>query len=95
MLLWIVKDTNGVLFSLPKLGNCNIVVFELFCRALAVLEGFKGPVRWHIGYNLTVLRMISFHMDYHWTITKQNTNKDQTTKKNTSSCLDPNYYVKV
>lgn len=71
------------------------MIFEVFYRALAAFEGFKGPVRWHIGYNLTMLRMISFDMDYHWTTTKKNTNKDQTSKKNTSACLDPNYYVKV
>ena len=26
----------------------------------------RGPLRWHISYNLAVLRMISYGMDLHW-----------------------------
>ena len=28
--------------------------------------GDRGPVRWHIVYNLLALRLISFGMDLHW-----------------------------
>lgn len=33
---------------------------------LQFLDGFSGPVRWHISFNLLVLRMISWSMDCHW-----------------------------
>ncbi len=33
---------------------------------LAFLDHFRGPLRWHISYNLLMLRMISFAMDWHW-----------------------------
>ena len=36
------------------------VVQARFC------PGYRGPVRWHITYNLAMLRLISFGMDLHW-----------------------------
>ncbi|MBA0631319.1 hypothetical protein Godav_000202, partial [Gossypium davidsonii] len=30
------------------------------------LDNFRGTFRWHICFNLVVLRMISFGYDYHW-----------------------------
>lgn len=39
---------------------------------LELLLGSKGGMlRWHIHYNLLVLRMISFSTDLHWTVTKR------------------------
>lgn len=32
----------------------------------SLLDGDQGPIRWHICFNLTILRMISFSMDLHW-----------------------------
>lgn len=35
--------------------------------ALSVLEVFKGLLpRWQINFNITMLRLVSFAMDYHW-----------------------------
>lgn len=34
---------------------------------LAFLEAYGGPVRWHIGFNLLMLRMVSWGLDLHWT----------------------------
>ncbi len=33
---------------------------------LAFLDSYNGLIRWHISFNLTVLKMISFTMDYYW-----------------------------
>ena len=35
-------------------------------QALAFLDTYKGPLQWHISYNLIVLRHISFAMDRNW-----------------------------
>lgn len=32
----------------------------------AWLDGHRGPVRWHICFNLTTLRMLSYGLDLHW-----------------------------
>jgi protein-cysteine N-palmitoyltransferase HHAT len=41
--------------------------FSLLGSTAAQLDGFAGPVRWQIGFNLVLLRMISWGMDLHWT----------------------------
>ncbi|OAY70289.1 putative membrane-bound O-acyltransferase C24H6.01c, partial [Ananas comosus] len=40
--------------------------FSLFGQQLAFLDNYRGTFRWHICFNLVVLRMISFGCDYHW-----------------------------
>lgn len=34
---------------------------------LGFLDSYGGPVRWHIGFNLLLLRMVSWGLDLHWT----------------------------
>ena len=29
--------------------------------------------RWHVTFNITMLRLLSFNMDYHWACTRQRT----------------------
>ncbi|KAL3843599.1 hypothetical protein ACJIZ3_001002 [Penstemon smallii] len=41
--------------------------FSSFGEHWAYLDHFRGTFRWHICFNLVVLRMISFGYDYHWT----------------------------
>lgn len=39
--------------------------FSLFGKHLAFLDNYRGTFRWHICFNLVVLRMISFGCDYY------------------------------
>ncbi|OPL10233.1 MAG: hypothetical protein AVO34_11670 [Firmicutes bacterium ML8_F2] len=41
----------------------------------------KGVVRWHICYNLTVLRMLSFALDLHWSKLEKSKGKDSIEKE--------------
>ena len=35
--------------------------------SLAFLESFKGLLpRWQINFNITMLRLVSFSLDWHW-----------------------------
>jgi protein-cysteine N-palmitoyltransferase HHAT len=45
--------------------------FWKLARVLAPLDAYAGVVRWHIGFNLLALRMISWSMDWHWTVSAQ------------------------
>jgi len=38
--------------------------------SLRVLDGdaYNGLLRWHVAFNLSTLRMISFALDYHWAV---------------------------
>lgn len=40
--------------------------FKLFGPWLAELDQHRGMLRWHIHYNLLLLRMLSFAADYRW-----------------------------
>lgn len=40
--------------------------FQLFGPTFAVLDQHRGMLRWHIHYNLLLLRMLSFAADYRW-----------------------------
>ncbi|XP_074571099.1 membrane-bound O-acyltransferase gup1 [Curcuma longa] len=40
--------------------------FSLFGQQLAFLDNYRGIFRWHICFNLVILRIISFGCDYHW-----------------------------
>ncbi|KAF9525815.1 MBOAT, membrane-bound O-acyltransferase family-domain-containing protein [Crepidotus variabilis] len=41
--------------------------FEAVFPALGSLDTFKGAYpRWHVIFNITMLRLISFNMDYYW-----------------------------
>ncbi|GBG73646.1 hypothetical protein CBR_g16989 [Chara braunii] len=37
----------------------------------AYLDGYRGGFRWEICYNFLMLRMISFGMDFHWSLIKR------------------------
>ena len=39
---------------------------HLDCLKSMSMHSHRGMVRWHIMYNLVVLRLISFGMDLHW-----------------------------
>lgn len=45
--------------------------FATFGSTLAALDQHRGMLRWHIHYNLLLLRMISFACDYRWQHHKQ------------------------
>ena len=40
--------------------------FEALAPPLAWLDDWEGPVRWHVGFNLVILRMLSYGLDAHW-----------------------------
>lgn len=40
--------------------------FSLFGQRWSFLDNYRGTFRWHICFNLVVLRMISFGCDYRW-----------------------------
>ncbi|KAH0585624.1 hypothetical protein H2248_008848 [Termitomyces sp. 'cryptogamus'] len=50
--------------------------------SLEVLDGYQGAYsRWHIVYNLTMLRLVSFNIDYYWacnTSTSKEHNRNRT-----------------
>lgn len=40
-------------------------------ESLGVLDSFAGiHPRWHVNFNITMLRLVSFNMDYHWACRK-------------------------
>ncbi|KAJ2081969.1 glycerol transporter [Coemansia sp. RSA 988] len=46
--------------------------FESIAAPLAWLDGWRGILRrWDITFNLTMLRMVSFAMDYHWRVCRE------------------------
>ncbi|KAJ0965864.1 hypothetical protein J5N97_027002 [Dioscorea zingiberensis] len=57
--------------------------FSLFGANLAFLDYYRGTFRWHICFNLVILRMISFGLDYHWSL-YQDSRFDQ--KKHIQGC---------
>ncbi|KAF7332366.1 hypothetical protein MKEN_00118400 [Mycena kentingensis (nom. inval.)] len=46
---------------------CNGYRFGSIAEGLAFLDRFDGIYpRWHISFNITMLRLVSFSMDYYW-----------------------------
>lgn len=43
------------------------VPWSTIAPPLGFLDAYGGPVRWHIGFNLLLLRMVSWGLDMHWT----------------------------
>ncbi|KAJ9110167.1 hypothetical protein QFC20_003019 [Naganishia adeliensis] len=44
--------------------------------SLAPLDSYSGLLpRWHVNFNITMLRLISFGMDYHWASLQQSSNR--------------------
>lgn len=56
--------------------------FSLFGKRWAYLDNYRGSFRWHICFNLVVLRMISFGCDYY--LARKETQFDQ--KKHIADC---------
>ncbi|KAI0763345.1 MBOAT-domain-containing protein [Trametes elegans] len=56
---------NGVvLFAIERNSGFD---FSGFHPALASLDAWKGAYpRWYISFNITMLRLVSFNMDYYW-----------------------------
>ena len=42
------------------------IPFFLLATNLDWLDSWAGPVRWQIGFNLVMLRMVSWGLDLHW-----------------------------
>jgi len=53
----------GTLFAARQLEG---LPFRSISPALAFLDSHRGMLRWHIHYNLLILRMLSFACDLHW-----------------------------
>jgi D-alanyl-lipoteichoic acid acyltransferase DltB (MBOAT superfamily) len=53
----VVRATEGLPFAALPLGLGPL---------LAPLDALRGPLRWHIHYNLMLLRMVSHAADLHW-----------------------------
>ncbi|KAG2114825.1 MBOAT, membrane-bound O-acyltransferase family-domain-containing protein [Suillus clintonianus] len=75
---WIAKTSRGsrmgplltwifnvlVLFANDIYGGYRYANFH---PSLEVLDAFQGIYpRWHINFNITMLRLVSFNMDYYW-----------------------------
>ena len=59
-LYWLCTGTFlGELFGLHRLLSSAATLFHS-------LDGMKGEYGWHSALNLVALRLISFHMDLHW-----------------------------
>jgi protein-cysteine N-palmitoyltransferase HHAT len=60
-----------VVWGLPMLAWLAVrlldgLPFKMLSPHAAWLDRLDGPVRWHIGFNMVILRMISWGMDLHW-----------------------------
>ncbi|KAF8903744.1 MBOAT, membrane-bound O-acyltransferase family-domain-containing protein [Gymnopilus junonius] len=74
-LTWIFN--GAVLFSNELFHGYR---FGSIVPGLAVLDSFSGVYpRWHIIFNITMLRLISFNMDYYWSC-KHSDNPDTETR---------------
>ncbi|XP_072952067.1 membrane-bound O-acyltransferase gup1 [Typha angustifolia] len=51
--------------------------FSSFGKHFAFLDNHRGTFRWHICFNLVVLRMISFGCDYHWSFEVRHFDKEK------------------
>ncbi|KAJ1915633.1 glycerol transporter [Mycoemilia scoparia] len=60
--------TMGMLFCNEEFGGYS---FASISSSLEWLDHHRGLIRWHVTYNITMLRMISFDMDYHWRIKQE------------------------
>ncbi|KAJ7266595.1 MBOAT, membrane-bound O-acyltransferase family-domain-containing protein [Mycena rebaudengoi] len=52
--------------------------FGRIIPSLAYLDSFDGIYpRWHISFNITMLRLLSFSMDYYWAVKRSTYNADE------------------
>lgn len=76
--------------------------FKLLGPSFAVLDQHRGMLRWHIHYNLLLLRMLSFAADYRWQLQQRPgrvrlppstpPNADQDLRTRTELWQDPSAY---
>ena len=84
----LIKAFGGTVFATPVIWTFNIVVLYLvhFYDGfdLTVLSSLFGPLehswkgllpRWQINYNITMLRLVSFGLDYHWAKQEQQSSR--------------------
>lgn len=55
------------------LSHPLVSAFDPNSPSLAALDRHRGLLRWHVHFNLVVLRMLSYGMDLHWARTKRAT----------------------
>lgn len=55
----------GVLF-MNEWYHDHMTFGGLGLRSAAWLDRYRGVYRWHLGFNLVMLRMVSFNMDRYW-----------------------------
>ncbi|KAI0064952.1 MBOAT-domain-containing protein [Artomyces pyxidatus] len=72
---WAVPATwifnGGVLFLNERFGG---YAFESLHPGLGYLDSWSGVYpRWHVSFNITMLRLVSFNMDLHWASTRSGT----------------------
>jgi len=89
VLTWVyclaVLFTNEWYHDLYKFGTLS--------SDLAFLDGYRGTMRWHVSFNMIILRMISFNMDFYWAqMGKRHGEKD---REKTKDGLDLPSNVKV
>lgn len=75
---WIAKTSRGSRMGPLLTWIFNVLIlfaneiysgyrYASFHPSLEVLDAFQGIYpRWHISFNITMLRLISFNMDYYW-----------------------------
>ncbi|KAL2628889.1 hypothetical protein R1flu_013575 [Riccia fluitans] len=56
--------------------------FSSLGESFAYLDHYRGVMRWHIGFNLVMLRLVSFGLDFHWALVSRpsTTNWEKHTK---------------
>jgi len=62
VLTWIFNML--VLFAIERNDGYRFASLHPYLDVLDSIEGFYP--RWHIGFNITMLRLVSFNMDYYW-----------------------------
>ncbi|KAH7906814.1 MBOAT, membrane-bound O-acyltransferase family-domain-containing protein [Hygrophoropsis aurantiaca] len=68
LLTWIFNA--AVLFFNEKNAGYR---FATIHPSLGVLDAFEGIYpRWHVSFNITMLRLVSFNMDYYWACSSRN-----------------------
>ncbi|GMH33432.1 hypothetical protein BSKO_01266 [Bryopsis sp. KO-2023] len=103
---FVAKATAGTMLGslAPWVCNCSILIlarvtdglpFSWMSRHLHWVDTLKGPLRWHIGFNLVVLRFISFSMDHHWMKTGKDTASAKKNDFRDRGLLDPHAGVKA
>ncbi|KAH9070808.1 hypothetical protein EDB83DRAFT_2368449 [Lactarius deliciosus] len=74
----LAKATGGTRFAVPVtwLFNGGVLLANEWCGGYAFaslhsgftfLDSWRGVYpRWHVGFDITILHLVSFSIDYHW-----------------------------